>query len=89
MHQGTKRFAFAALLIVTLLGCQSHEAKVDSLQSEYNQLGQQYRKDCFAEVTEVAPKPSPKCADEKRKLDDAWKRLQAEQAKKITTEKTR
>jgi hypothetical protein len=82
MHHGTRRFALAAHLTVALLGCQSHEAKVDSLQKEYDQLGQQYRKDCFAEVTEITPKPSPKCADEKRKLDDAWNRLQAEQAKK-------
>lgn len=82
MHHGTRRFAFAVLLIVALLGCQSHEAKVNSLQNEYNQLGQQYRKDCFAEVTEIAPKPSPKCVDEKKKLDDTWKQLQAEQAKK-------
>jgi hypothetical protein len=82
MHHGTRRFALAALLLVAFLGCQSHEARVDSLQKEYDQLGQQYRKDCFSEVTEVAPKPSQKCTDEKRKLDDAWTRLQAEQAKK-------
>jgi hypothetical protein len=53
-----------------------------NLQKQYDQLGQQYRKDCFAELTNIGSKLSPKCADEKQKLGEAWNRLQAERAKK-------
>jgi hypothetical protein len=82
MREAASFLVPAAFLILTCTGCQNHEAKVADLQKQYDQIGQQYRKDCFAEVTEISPKPSPKCADEKRKLDETWSRLQAEQAKK-------
>ena len=39
-------------------------------------------KDCSAEMLNVPPKLSPKCADENKKVGDAWTRLQAERAKK-------
>ena len=80
MHKGRIIAAFTVLLMVS--GCQSHEAKVADLQKQYDQLGQQYRQDCFAELTNVGSKLSPKCADEKQKLSDAWNRLQAERAKR-------
>lgn len=82
MHCNRPLIVLMVILAGASIGCQSHEAKVANLQKQYDQLGQQYRKDCFAEVTEIAPKPSPKCADEKRQLDEAWNRLQAEQPKK-------
>ena len=78
----TIRFsALSAVLILALSGCQSHQAKVDDLQKEYDRLGQQFRQDCSAEMINVPPKLSPKCTDESKKVDDAWKRLQAERAK--------
>ena len=61
--------------------CQSHEAKVDALQKEYDQLNQQFAKDCSAEYLKVPPTLSPKCTDESKKLGEAGKRLQEERAK--------
>jgi hypothetical protein len=82
MRRTTMLFALTAILPFAFIGCQSHQEKVDALQKEYDQLGQQYRKDCFAELANIGSKLSPKCADEKQKLSDAWDRLQAERAKK-------
>jgi hypothetical protein len=82
MHHGTRRFALPVLLTVALLGCQSHEAKVDSLQKEYDQLGAQFKKDCSEEYLKVPPTLSPKCSDELKRLDALSKQLQDERAKK-------
>jgi hypothetical protein len=82
MHSTIKLFALAAILSFAAIGCQSHQAKIDSLQKQYDQLGQQYRKDCSAEMLNIPPKLSPKCTDENKKVGDAWNRLQAERAKK-------
>jgi len=73
--------AFTAILIPALAGCQSHQAKVDALQKEYDRLGDQFRKDCTAEYLKVPPTLSPKCSDESNKVGEAWKRLQAERAR--------
>lgn len=70
-----------AAFVVTLAGCQSHQAKVDALQKEYDRLGKQYRQDCSEELSRVPPTLSTKCADENKKVGDAWNRLQAERAK--------
>jgi hypothetical protein len=61
-------------------GCQSHQSKVDALKKEYDRLNQQFANDCSGELLKVPPDLSPKCADEDRKLKDAWNRLQAERA---------
>jgi len=82
MHHSTTVAALSALLIFAITGCQNHQAQVDALQKEYDQLGQQYRQDCSTELLNVPPKLSPKCADENKKVGDAWNRLQAERAKK-------
>jgi len=80
MHRTITVPALAVIFVLT--GCHGHQAKVVDLQKQYDQLGQQYRQDCFAELTNVGSKLSPKCTDEKHKLTDAWNRLQAERAKK-------
>ena len=80
MHRTITVSALAFIFVLT--GCQGHQAKVADLQKQYDQLGQQYRNDCFAELTNIGSKLSPKCTDEKQKLADAWNRLQAERAKK-------
>ena len=84
MHRTAARLALglALALALALTGCRSHKAKVADLQKQYDQLGQQYRKDCFAELTAIGSKLSPKCVKEKQKLSDAWNHLQAERAKK-------
>lgn len=74
--------ALAIAVVSVPLGCQSHEAKVADLQKQYDQLGAQYRKDCFSELTNIGSKLSPRCTEEKQKLGEAWNRLQAERAKK-------
>ena len=79
----TIRFsALSAVLIMALSGCQSHQSKVDDLQKEYDRLGAQFQKDCTAEYLKVPPTLSPKCADEKAKLEDVGKQLRDELAKK-------
>jgi outer membrane murein-binding lipoprotein Lpp len=78
-----------ALLIVlsvasvsTLAGCESHQAKVDRLQKEYDALEAQFRKDCSDTYLQAQPTLSPKCKEEDQKTKDAWARLQAERTGK-------
>lgn len=73
---------FMGTLLLALAGCHSHQDRIDELQKNYDQLGQQYRQDCSSELVNVPPKLSPKCADENKKVQDAWNQLQAERAKK-------
>ena len=78
----TIRFtALSAVLILALAGCKSHQAKVDALQKEYDQINQQFAKDCSAEYLKMPPTLSPKCVEENKKMKDAWDRLQAERIK--------
>lgn len=72
---------FGLTLSLCIMGCESHQAKVDQLQKEYDELGSQYQRDCSAELVKVPPVLSPKCSDEQKKVGDAWNRLQAERAK--------
>lgn len=65
-----------------LAGCQSHQSRIDGLQKEYDRLSAQFQTDCSAEYFKVPPTLSPKCADEKKKVEEAGKRLRDEQAKK-------
>ena len=81
MYNTIRFFALAAVLIFALAGCQSHQAKVDALQKEYDLINQQFAKDCSAEYLKVPPTLSPRCVDENKKMKDAWDRLQAERAK--------
>ena len=73
---------FTVILAIATLGCQSHQAKVDALQKKYDQLGQQFRQDCSSEMLNIPPKLSPKCSEENKKVGEAWKKLQAERARK-------
>ena len=81
MYSTIKLFALSAVLVFALTGCQSHQAKVDVLQKEYNAAEAQFRKDCNGEYLKVPPTLSPKCVDEDKKTKDTWNRLQAERAK--------
>ena len=69
-------------LFVLLAGCENHQAKINKLQKDYDDAGTQFQRDCTAEYFKVPPTLSPKCADEKSKKDEAWKRLQDERDKK-------
>ena len=82
MSRTTMLFVLTAVLTIELTGCQSHQAKVNDLQKQYDQLGQQFGNDCESEMIKVPPKLDAKCTDEKQKLGDAWNRLQAERAQK-------
>ncbi len=81
MHKITKHLAVATIVSIALTGCQSHQAKVDDLQKEYDRLSQQFAKDCSEEYLKVPPTLSPKCADESKKMGEAGDRLRAERAK--------
>jgi hypothetical protein len=69
------------ILSGALIGCQSHEAKTSDLQKEYDQAAQQFRTDCTAETLNMPKQLSPKCAEEQKRMNDAYQRLQAEQRK--------
>ena len=81
MRRAMGLIALTAILTLTLAGCQSHQAKIDALQKEYDQLNQQFAKDCSAEYLKVPPTLSQKCTDESKKLGEAGRRLQEERAK--------
>lgn len=81
MPKASTLFALAIVVMIASAGCQSHQAKVADLQKQYDQLGDQFQKDCSAEMLNLPQKLSPKCADEKQKLADAWNRLQAASGK--------
>ena len=71
----------SAASVLVLAGCQSHQAKVDRLQQEYDRLAAQFHQDCSAEYLKVPPAPSAKCTDEDNKVKAAWDQLQAERSK--------
>jgi hypothetical protein len=77
-----RRLFILSFLITTLAGCESHQAKVDALKKEHDRLSDKFRADCTAEYLKVPPALSPKCAEEQKQMNDAWQRLQTEQAKK-------
>jgi len=81
MKRKSKLIFSSGVIAIAVTGCQSHQNKVDALQKEYDRLGAQFQKDCSAEYYKVPPTLSPKCADEKKQTDDAYKRLQEERAK--------
>ena len=82
MYSMARIFALMTVLALVLSGCQSHQAKIDALQKEYDEAETQFRKDCNEEYLKVPPTLSPTCVDEDKKTKDAWSRLQAERAKK-------
>jgi hypothetical protein len=71
----------SASSVLVLAGCESHQAKVDRLQKEYDRLTQQFAKDCSAEYLKTPPNLSPKCADESKQMGEAGRRLREERAK--------
>jgi uncharacterized protein YukE len=80
------RVVLSAILVtasvLSLAGCESQQSKVDALQKEYDRLAAQFQGDCSAEYYKAPPTFSPKCENEKKQMDDAWKRLQKERVKK-------
>jgi hypothetical protein len=79
----TIRFSeITVVFILFFAGCQSHQAKIDALQKEYDRLGLQFQQDCAAEMLNIPPKLSPKCTDEQARLKTAWDQLVAERLKK-------
>jgi hypothetical protein len=72
---------FLAASLLPLAGCESHEAKIDRLQKEYDKISQQFGKDCSAEYLKVPPNLSQKCVDESKQMGEAGKRLREERTK--------
>jgi hypothetical protein len=72
----------SAASLLVLAGCESHQAKVDRLQKEYQQESEQFGRDCSAEYLKVPPTLSPKCNDENTKMKQTWDQLLAERAKR-------
>ena len=82
MHRTEWLTILTAVLLLNSIGCKSHQARIDELQTEYDRLGAQFQRDCNEELLKVPPTLSPKCQDENKKVQDAWNRLQAERSKK-------
>jgi hypothetical protein len=82
MHRTEWLTILAAVLLLSSIGCKSHQARIDELQREYDQLGSQFQRDCNEELLKVPPTLSPKCQDENKRVQDVWNRLQAERSKK-------
>jgi outer membrane murein-binding lipoprotein Lpp len=59
---------FAAASVLTLVGCESRQAKVDALQQQYDQLAAQFHQDCSDEYLKVPPTISTKCTNEDKKV---------------------
>ena len=78
MHRKSRFLLLVVTMTFAFVGCENHQAKIDALQKDYDNLEAQFRKDCTAELMNASPNLSPKCADEKKKADDAYKRLQDE-----------
>jgi hypothetical protein len=72
---------FLAASLLPLAGCESHEAKINRLQKEYDKISQQFGKDCSAEYLKVPPNLSQKCVDESKQMGEAGKRLREERTK--------
>ena len=68
----------SAASLLALVGCESHQARLDRLQKNYDQLAAQFHQDCSAEYLKVPPTISAKCTDEDKKVKLAWDQLQAE-----------
>lgn len=78
----TAMFAvLTAIFGIAITGCQSHQAKLADLQKQYDEINQQFAKDCSAEMLNLPKNLSPKCADESKRLKEASDRLQAERSK--------
>jgi hypothetical protein len=82
MHRTEWLRILTAVLLLNSIGCKSHQARIDELQTEYDRLGAQFQRDCNEELLKVPPTLSPKCQDENKKVQDGWSRLQAERSKK-------
>jgi uncharacterized lipoprotein NlpE involved in copper resistance len=82
VHYVIRVTVFAAASVLTLVGCESHQSKVDALQKKYEQVAAQFQKNCSAEYYKVPPTLSPQCQDEKKQMDNDWKLLQEERAYK-------
>lgn len=80
-----KKLALQALtgaLIFGACGCHSHQSDVDAAQKDYDQAAQQFRTDCTAETLRMPAQLSAKCADEQKRMNDAYKRLHSQQQNK-------
>jgi len=82
MRRAIMLFAVITIFSFTFSGCRSHQARVETLQKQYDQLAKQYQQDCSGEYLDVPPKISPKCKGEEAKMNDAWNRLKTERSKK-------
>jgi hypothetical protein len=80
MHRTIALTMLAA--VFGLSGCRSHQAKVADLQKQYDQLSDQFKKDCSADYLKVPPTLSPKCEAENKKMKDVWDQLQTERSQK-------
>lgn len=81
MRSTTITIAMAFTIVMAFNGCRSHESKVADLQKQYDEVNQQFAKDCSAEMLNLPSKLSPKCVDESKKLKEVTDRLQAERSK--------
>ena len=61
----------SAASLLVLAGCESHQAKVDRLQKEYDQLAAQFQQDCSAEYLQSAANAQSRNVKDEDKTDEA------------------
>ena len=66
MHRKSKLIFSIGVMTIALTGCQSHQAKIDALQKEYDRLGSSVSKRLLSRILKVPPTLSPKCTDENK-----------------------
>ena len=61
MRHAIRLTVFATAFVLTLGGCESHQAKVDVLQKEYDQSLRSFKRIVLRNICKVPPTLSPKC----------------------------
>lgn len=81
MTRFVEKSVVISVVVLIMSGCQSHQAKVDALQKDYEAAELKFRQDCSTELYNVPPKLSPKCAKEDQDTKQKLATLNAEKVK--------
>ena len=74
---------FSAASMLALAGCESHEAKIDALQKEYDKIGQSISARTVPLNISRFRRTSARSAQTRtQKVKQAWDQLNAERSKK-------
>ena len=63
MHRKSRFLFLAVAMTFAFAGCESHQAKIDALEKQYDDLEAQFRKDCTATAPESSTNLGGRPAD--------------------------